>query len=103
MTKKLYITNLDSKTTQIELSDLFTTIGTVVSAQIALHPATGLPRNYGFVEMETPELAKAAAEQLNNYLLHDKPLYVSVVLPREMRKPLVPADLSPIKVKPVNR
>src|SRR5687767_5476100 len=68
MTNKLYVTNISTDATETDLRDLFEQVGAVVSVRIAIHPKTGLQRNYGFVEMETPELAQAAEKSLNNHL-----------------------------------
>ena len=76
MSKQLYITNLSSDTTESELNQLFARVGTVVSMQITTDPHTGAHRSYGFVEMETLELAQAAVRSVNNYLLHNRKIQV---------------------------
>jgi RNA recognition motif-containing protein len=103
MTKKLYVTNISSETTEAEITDLFAQIGAVVSVRIAIHPKTGRQRNYGFVEMESPELAQAAEQTLNNQVLHEHKLQLSVVLPREQRQSVPSADLSPIRLNKPSR
>ena len=103
MTNKLYVTNISTDATETDLRDLFEKVGAVVSVRIAIHPKTGLQRDYGFVEMETPELAQAAEKSLNNHLLHAQKLQLSVVLPRDQRKPVPPADLRPIVPKQPSR
>jgi RNA recognition motif-containing protein len=103
MTKKLYVTNISPDTSEAELKDFFLQVGPVVSVRIAIHPKTGLQRNYGFVEMETPELAQAAEQRLNNHPLHDRNVQMSVVLPREERTPVQPADLTPIVARQPSR
>src|SRR5258706_9951863 len=88
MTNKLYVNNISAETSEAELRQAFEVVGPVLAVRIAIHPKTGLQRNYGFIEMETVELAQAAALNLNDHILHDRKLQVSVVLPREERKPV---------------
>jgi RNA recognition motif-containing protein len=103
MTNKLYVNNIGAETTEAELRQMFEMVGSVLSVRIAIHPKTGLQRNYGFIDMETVELAQTAALKLNDHVLHDRKLQVSVVLPREDRKPVPRADLSTMVLKQPNR
>lgn len=99
MTRTLYVTNLSSETTELELEAMFVPIGDVVSVRIPVHPETRLQRDYAFVEMDNLELAKEAATSLNDHMLHERKLKVSVVPLPEERKRTIPADLRPIKLK----
>lgn len=103
MTRTLYVTNLSTETTEAELEQIFVPIGHVLSIRIPVHPETRLQRDYAFVEMENLGLAKAAANSLNDHVLHDHKLKVSVVPLPEERKTPIRADLSPIKVKQPSR
>ncbi|KAI9298601.1 RNA-binding domain-containing protein [Neoconidiobolus thromboides FSU 785] len=63
--RSLYVGNLDPKVTEFMLSDIFSTIGPVVSVKIIPDKAiTGGP-NYGFVEMIDTMRADAALQSLN--------------------------------------
>src|SRR5438874_1591038 len=103
MTNKLYVNNISAETTEAELRQAFEQIGPVLSVRIAIHPKTGLPRDYGFIDMDTVESAQAAALALNNHILHERKLQVSVVLPREQRQPVPRADLTRMVLKHPNR
>jgi RNA recognition motif-containing protein len=99
MSNKLYITNLSPETTELELREIFVKIGPVLSVHIPIHPGTGLQKDYGFVEMETLELALAAAQSMNDHILHDQKLQVSKVPAPTERKTPPRADLRPIEVR----
>ena len=58
--KKLFIGNLPYSVTSDDLDAAFAEAGTVTSAQIVTERETGRPRGFGFVEMETDEMAQAA-------------------------------------------
>jgi RNA recognition motif-containing protein len=99
MSKKLYITNLSPETTEMELKDIFVQVGNVVSVRVPLHPRTGLQQDYAFIEMETLEFAQAAAQTMNDYILHDRKLHVTEVRNPEDRKSATHADIRPVVVK----
>src|SRR5690242_16555799 len=99
MSNKLYITNLSTDTTELELREIFVKVGPVVSVHIPIQERTGKQKDYGFVEMETLEMALAAAERMNDHVLHDLKLKVSKVPSPSERKVPTPADLRPIVVR----
>jgi RNA recognition motif-containing protein len=99
VTNKLYISNLSHEATELELKEIFVKVGPVVSVHIPIHDRTGLQRDYGFVEMETLELALAAMESLDNHVLHDRKLKIVKVPAPSERKPVTPADIRPIVVR----
>jgi RNA recognition motif-containing protein len=103
MTRTLYVTNLSSETTEAELREMFAGVGDVLSVRIPIHPETRLQRDYAFVEMESLELVRAAADSLNHHILHDRKVQVSVVPLPEERNMVRRADLSPVKVKSPSR
>ncbi len=53
MNKRLYIGSLSFDTTEDELRELFSRVGTVRSAEVIRDRYTGRSRGFGFVEMET--------------------------------------------------
>jgi RNA recognition motif-containing protein len=103
MATKLYVNNISPEITEEELKQIFELAGTVVSAHIAIYADTGLQRDYGFVEMDTPESAENAVLALDNHILHARKMRVSVVLPREERKPVPRADLTDMTLKHPSR
>jgi RNA recognition motif-containing protein len=64
MNKKLFVGNLDFDVKDIELEELFKTVGTVVTAEIVRF-FDKKSKGFGFVEMTTGEEAKTAMEKLN--------------------------------------
>ncbi|MEK7633766.1 MAG: RNA-binding protein [Patescibacteria group bacterium] len=65
MNKKLFVGNLDFDVKDIELEELFKTVGKVVYAEIVRF-FDKKSKGFGFVEMNTVEEAKKAIEILNN-------------------------------------
>lgn len=82
---KLYVGGISFNTTQQELTDAFSQVGTVTSAMIIMDRITGRSKGFGFVEMSTDEEAQAAIEMWNNKELGGRRLTVNVARPREER------------------
>src|SRR5678816_1840419 len=85
MAVKLYVGNLPYSTTEDDLRETFSPHGTVVSAAVISDRETGRSKGFGFVEMETPESAKAAMEALNGKDFGGRNLVVNEARPREDR------------------
>ena len=83
MSSKLFVGNIASEATSAEVRELFATIGNVTSCQLITDRDTGSPKGFGFVEMESADLANTAKTKLNGHDLHGKPLKVDVARPRE--------------------
>ena len=81
MNKKLYIGNLSYSATEAELRELFSEVGTVVSVNLITDRETGRPRGFAFVEMQTPEGAEAAIDELNGRALRDRNITVAEARP----------------------
>src|ERR1700733_10772536 len=65
MGRRLYVGYLSYNTTELELREVFGTMGTVAEAKVVTERETGRPRGFAFVEMSTEQEAKAAVEQLS--------------------------------------
>lgn len=76
MTKRIYVGNLSSHTTERELAGLFERVGQVVSVRIMVDRSTGRSRGFGFVEMNSEE-AERAITQLHQMELNGHALSVS--------------------------
>lgn len=63
--KKLYVGNLPWGVTDKDLADLFSDIGEVESANVAIDRESGRSKGFGFVEMTSDDDAQKAIEQLN--------------------------------------
>ena len=77
MSTSLYVSNLPASATAETLTGAFAQFGTVLSVKLKRDPTTGLPCNYGFVEMKTPDEARSAAAGLNATRLDGRLLSVS--------------------------
>lgn len=77
MGNRLYVGNLAFHTTEDTLKDHFAAIGGVTEAVIVLDRMTGRSRGFGFVTMESDDLAKRAAAELNNSTLDGRNLKVN--------------------------
>jgi RNA recognition motif-containing protein len=85
MTNKLFIGGLEYKTTDDQLKEHFSTIGTVLSAKVIIDRYTGQGKGFGFVEMDTPELASEAMSKLNGSELNGRSISVKEAIPQERR------------------
>ncbi len=85
MTNKLFIGSLDYATTDSQLEEFFATIGKVLSAKVIVDRYTGQGKGFGFVEMETPEIAKEAMNKLNGSQINGRPIAVKEATPQERR------------------
>lgn len=85
MTNKLFIGSLDYTTTDAQLEEHFSTIGKVISAKVIIDRYTGQGKGFGFVEMETPEVAKVAMDKLNGSQLNGRSIVVKEAKPQERR------------------
>ena len=86
MGRRLYVGNLSYDTTELELREVFGTVGTVAEAKIVTERETGRPRGFAFVEMSTEAEAKAAVEQLSGRELGGRTLNVNEAQERFERR-----------------
>jgi RNA recognition motif-containing protein len=82
---KLYVGNLNFKTTGEDLQELFGQVGTVESASVVMDRETGRSRGFGFVEMASKEEGEAAIAQFNGKDFNGRNLNVNEARPREDR------------------
>ena len=83
MATKLYVGNLSFNTTESTLRTLFESDGRrVEDVAIVTDRDTGQPRGFAFVQMATPEDAKAAIEALNGRDLDGRALTVNEARPK---------------------
>ena len=84
--KKLYVGNLNYRTTEEELKEHFQAAGNVASVRIPQDSATGRSRGFGFVEMETADGAAAAIEQFDNQDFQGRQIVVNEARERPARQ-----------------
>jgi RNA recognition motif-containing protein len=85
MSTRLYVGNLNFRTTGDELREIFSQAGEVENASVVEDRDTGRSRGFGFVEMATAEGAAAAIEQFNGKELGGRALTVNEARPRVER------------------
>ena len=76
MNKKLFVGNLDFNVKDIELEELFKTVGQVVYAEIVRF-FDKKSKGFGFVEMNMVEEAQKAIEKLNGSDFRGRKIVVS--------------------------
>ena len=85
MGNKLFVGNLTFSALEMDLTDLFSSCGTVVSSKIILDRETKKSRGFGFVEMEDETQAALAIEKLNGRELGGRALRISEATERKRR------------------
>lgn len=85
MVKKLYVGNLSSSVTSVQLQELFTQAGEIIAVNLITDRNTGDSKGFAFVEMATEEAAKDAINRFHGYSLSDRTLKVTEAQPREER------------------
>ena len=82
---KLYVGNLSFNTTADDLTELFSGVGTVQSANVIEDRETGRSRGFGFVEMSSKEEGSNAIDQFNGKEVDGRQLKVNEAKPQESR------------------
>ncbi|HPI67322.1 MAG TPA: RNA-binding protein [bacterium] len=85
MSTKLFVGSLKWEVTDDQLKELFSQVGTVVSAQVVSDKFSGRSKGFGFVEMSSEEEAKAAIEKFNGYDFQGRAMVVNEARPKEDR------------------
>jgi RNA recognition motif-containing protein len=85
MGTKLYVGNLSFDTNNSDLEELFSSHGSVRSAQVVMDRDTGRSKGFGFVEMGAESEARAAIAALNGREFKGRDLTVNEARPRENR------------------
>jgi cold-inducible RNA-binding protein len=82
MSNKLFVGNLNYRTTDETLYEAFSAIGNVESATVITDRETGRSRGFGFVEMASESEAQEAIDQLDNTELDGRTIRVAQANPR---------------------
>ena len=85
MAKRIYVGGLPYSATDADLENLFSSSGTVTSANVVTDRYTGQAKGFGFVEMSTDDEANAAINALNGTEMGGRTLTVNEAKPREER------------------
>jgi RNA recognition motif-containing protein len=82
MDKRLFVGNLPFSVGDNDLEAAFANHGTVVSAIVIRDDASGRSRGFGFVEMETEEMAETAVDEMDGSELDGRRLRVNPAQPK---------------------
>lgn len=82
MNNKLYVGNLDYTVTSDQLKDHFATVGAVIDSVVIMDRQSGRSKGFGFVTMETEELAQKAIDALNGKDFSGRNIVVNVARPK---------------------
>ena len=77
MSSKVFVGNLDFKTTKAEVQSLFSQIGEIRDVFLPMDRESGRPRGFAFVEFTSDEDAAKAIEKFNGYEFSGRPLRVN--------------------------
>ncbi|KAL2539813.1 RNA-binding (RRM/RBD/RNP motif) family protein [Abeliophyllum distichum] len=77
----LYIGRIPHGFYENEMEGFFKQFGTIKRLRIARNRKTGKSRHFGFIEFESPEVAKVVSECMHNFLLFEHLLQVHLVPP----------------------
>ncbi|KAL6549818.1 hypothetical protein OROMI_020306 [Orobanche minor] len=80
----LYIGRIPHGFYENEMEAFFKQFGTVKRLRIARNKKTGKSKHYGFIEFESPEVAKVVEECMHNYIMYEHLLQVRLVPPERV-------------------
>ncbi|KAL3731946.1 hypothetical protein ACJRO7_028756 [Eucalyptus globulus] len=80
----LYIGRIPHGFYEKEIEGYFSQFGTIKRLRIARNKRTGKSKHFGFIQFESPEVAKIVAETMHNYLLFEHLLQVHLIPPEHV-------------------
>jgi len=83
MSTKIYVGNLPYSVDDESLRSNFAEFGGVSSAKVMMDRETGRSKGFGFVEMESAEVAQAAISALHGVSVNGRSIVVNLARPRE--------------------
>ncbi len=89
LSRRLYISNINDSITEVELRNLFSSIGDVTDFEFGMNRRTGERDDYAYIEMSTVDEATRAQKTLDSKKLKDTHLIVmQIYLYKKWRKKL---------------
>ncbi|KAI4480865.1 hypothetical protein M0804_009962 [Polistes exclamans] len=79
----LYLGHIPHGFFEEQMKDYFTQFGKVTKVRLVRSSKTGASRGFGYVEFLVPEVAKVAAETMNNYLMCGRLMKATYIPPEE--------------------
>jgi len=89
----LYVKNLDDDMTDEKLNIEFAPFGTITSCKV-MSDDKGVSKGFGFVCFSAPDEATKAVQELNGKMIGNKPLYVSLAQPKDVRQQQLSAQVA---------
>ena len=86
VSKSLYVGNIQWDLTEKELEELFNPFGKIISVQIIKDHNSGRSKGFGFVEMEKPDEADKAMQNLHGKELRGRTLKINEARERSSRR-----------------
>lgn len=83
---KIYVGNLNFRSTEEEIQALFAPYGQVEDVTLITDKETGRPRGFGFVIMAEDDAGRRAIDELNGKEFDGRALTVNEARPREPRR-----------------
>ncbi len=83
---KIYVGNLNFRSSEEEIQALFATYGQVEDVTLITDKETGRPRGFGFVIMTADDAGRRAIDELNGKEFDGRALTVNEARPREPRQ-----------------
>ena len=80
---KVYVGNLSKQVTDVQLNELASPYGKLVSANVATERSSGESKGFGFIEFGTDDEGKAAITGLDGRDVNGQPLKVNEARPRK--------------------
>ncbi|XP_058079511.1 uncharacterized protein LOC131227721 isoform X2 [Magnolia sinica] len=80
----LYIGHIPHGFYEDQMEAFFKQFGKIKNLRIARNKKTGKSKHYGFIEFESPEVAKIVADCMHNYLMFEHMLQVHLVPPERV-------------------
>lgn len=92
MAVQIYVGNLPYSITEDALKGYFEPHGIIESVKIIKDHDSGRSKGYGFIEMASQDEANTAVEKLNDSLIDERKIKVSIAKPRERRSNYQPRN-----------
>jgi RNA recognition motif-containing protein len=84
MSKKLFVGNLPFDVNDADLATVLAVAGKVTRANVIINKKSGRSKGYGFVEMETEEMAQDAVRKFEGATLNERPITVQLATPKQV-------------------
>jgi len=84
MSKKLFVGNLPFDVNDADLATVLAVAGKVTRANVIINKKSGRSKGYGFVEMETEEMAQEAVKKFEGAPLNERSITVQLATPKQV-------------------